>query len=345
MTDDALAAPFRRLDDTAVVALARDGWGIDASGHRRLDTERDDTVLLTTSEGVRRIVKVAHPLDDPRVLDLQCSALAWATATDPGLPLPHVVPDRDGALLRSVSGTEGEPRLARVLDYLPGSVLDYDVTTPTQREAVGVAVGRLSLALDGFEHPASQRYLPWDLQQVGTLRDKLEHVPDATSLAAVVELLDDYDARIGPALRASRQQVVHQDLNPDNVLVDPGDGTFVTGVLDFGDIVRSSVVGDLAVAMTYAVDSAPPDTDPWAPAYDVARGFVSVRALTADERALLPDLLRTRLAQRLLLNSWLAASDPSNAHYTARTVHRAVVSIQRLRAVAPPDASVLVKES
>ena len=68
------------------------------------------------------------------------------------------------------------------------------------------------------------------------------------------------------------------------------------------------------------------------------------RTLTDDESALLPDLLRTRLAQRLLLNSWLAASDPSNAHYTARTVHRAVVSIQRLRAVAPPQATALVIE-
>jgi hydroxylysine kinase len=345
VTDDALAAPFRRLDDAAVAALARDGWGIEPVEHRRLDTERDDTVLLTTADGVRRIIKVAHPLDDAGVLDLQCAALAWAAAADPGLPLPHVVPDRDGALLRTVEGADGEPRLARVLDYLPGGVLDYDVTSPRQREAVGVTAGRLSQALAGLEHPASQRYLPWDLQQVGTLRDKLVHVPDAESHEAVVELLDDYDTRIGPGLRASRQQIVHQDLNPDNVLVDPAADAFVTGVLDFGDIVRSSVVGDLAVAMTYAVDSTPPDADPWGPAYDVARGFVSVRALTDDERVLLPDLLRTRLAQRLLLNSWLAASDPSNAHYTARTVHRAVVAIQRLRAVPPPDPTVLVKES
>jgi len=345
VTDDALAAPFRRLAPETVATLARDGWGIDDVVQRRLDTERDDTVLLTRPDGVRRILKVAHPLDDPGVLDLQCAALAWAAAADPGLPLPHVVPDVDGALLRHVVGAGGEPRLARLLDYLPGSVLEYEGTTPAQREAVGVAAGRLSLALEGFAHPASQRYLPWDLQQVGTLRDKLEHVPDPASLEAVVELLDDYDARIGPALRASRQQVVHHDLNPDNLLVDPGVAGYVTGVLDFGDIVRSSVVGDLAVVMTYAIDAAPPDGDPWAPAYDVARGYVSVRALTDDERALLPDLLRTRLAQRLLLNSWLAASDPSNAHYTARTVHRAVDAIQRLRAVAPPDASVLVKES
>lgn len=345
MSDDALAAPFRRLDDAAVAELARDGWGIDAVAHRRLDTERDDTVLLTAADGSRRIVKVAHPLDDPGVLDLQCAALAWAATADPALPLPHVVPDRAGALLREVEGSDGERRLARVLDYLPGSVLQYEATDAGQRAAVGAAAGRLSQALECFEHPASQRYLPWDLQQVGTLRDKLEHVPDGASREAVIELLDDYDARIGPGLRASRQQVVHQDLNPDNVLVDPAHQDYVTGVLDFGDIVRSSVVGDLAVAMTYAVDAVPPSDDPWGPAYDVARGFVSVRALNDDERSLLPDLLRTRLAQRLLLNSWLAASDPSNAHYTARTVHRAVVSIQRLREVPPPDPSVLEKES
>jgi Ser/Thr protein kinase RdoA (MazF antagonist) len=68
----------------------------------------------------------------------------------------------------------------------------------------------------------------------------------------------------------------------------------------------------------------------------VARGFVSVRALTGDESALLPDLLRTRLAQRLLLNSWLAASDPSNAHYTGRTITRAAAALGRLASAPSP---------
>ena len=51
---------------------------------------------------------------------------------------------------------------------------------------------------------------------------------------------------------------MHQDVNADNLLVDASADGFVTGILDFGDVVRSSVVGDLAVAMSYAVGRAAP---------------------------------------------------------------------------------------
>jgi Ser/Thr protein kinase RdoA (MazF antagonist) len=61
-----------------------------------------------------------------------------------------------------------------------------------------------------------------------------------------------------------------------------------------------------------------------------------VRALTADEQGLLPDLVRARLAQRLLLNCWLAAADPGNAAYTLRSVDRATRSLAGLAAAAPP---------
>lgn len=344
MADDALAAPFRRLTSGTVVRLVEQGWGLTPADQRRLDTERDDTLLLTLADGSHRVLKVAHPRDDPGVLDLQCAALAHVASADPSLPLPRLLPDVDGAALRTVTGEDGEARLARLLDYLPGTTLRYEGTTAEQRRAVGAAAGRLSRALADFEHPSSSRYLPWDLQQVGTLRHLLSHVDDAEARDVVAGVLDEYDARTGAALRAARQQVVHQDLNPDNLLVDPSADGFVTGVLDFGDIVRSSVVGDLAVCMAYSVDAAGPDDDPWAAAYDVARGFAGVRPLTPDEAVLLPDLVRTRLAQRLLLNSWLAASDPSNAHYTGRTIHRAVVAIARLHAVAPPHVDLAEQE-
>ena len=340
--DDALAAPFQRLATAAMAAIALDGWALDVVDVRGLATERDDTALITTADGVRRILKVAHPLDDPGVLDFQVAAMDWAAARDPLLPLPRVEHDRDGRALREVLGTAGEPRLARVLSYLPGEVLDYVGTTSAQRVLIGAVAGRLSLALEGFEHPGSARVLAWDLQQVGSLRGALDHVPAEARDAAIV-VLDAYDSRVGPALRATRQQVVHHDLNPDNLLVDASAPEFVTGVLDFGDLVRSSVVGDLAVAMTYALDGGMSDDgDPWLAAYDVARGFIQVRELDEDEVALLPDLVRTRLAQRLMLNSLLAASDPSNAHYTARTVHRAVAALDRL-AHTPPPTDALVR--
>jgi Ser/Thr protein kinase RdoA (MazF antagonist) len=323
------------MSDAALAVLAETGWGLQVESVRRLATERDDTVLVTHAGG-RHVLKVAHPLDDPMLLDFQCSAMRHALAHDPTLPLASLLHDRDGAVLREVLGADGEPRRARVLSYLPGATLDYAVTSRAQREAVGRSAGRLSAALDGFEHPGSVRVLAWDLAQLGTLRPLLEHVADPLARELVEAELDAYDDHVGAALRASRQQVIHNDINVDNVVVDPTDPAFVHGILDFGDGVHGSVVGDLAVAMSYAVGNGAAGAVPWEPAYDVARGFVSVRELTSDETALLPELVRARFAQRLLLNSWLAAEDPANAHYTGRAIARTAQTFRRLVAAPSP---------
>jgi Ser/Thr protein kinase RdoA (MazF antagonist) len=334
-TDDTLAAPFARMPDAALGLLAETGWGLQVESVRRLATERDDTVLVTHAGG-RHVLKVAHPLDDPALLDFQCSAMHHALAHDPALPLASLLPDLEGAVLHEVLGADGEPRRARVLSYLEGVLLDYAVTSPEQREAVGRAAGLLSAALVGFAHPGSQRVLAWDLQQLGSLRPLLVHVADAQARELVEAELDAYDDHVGAALRATRQQVIHNDVNVDNVVVDPSDPAFVHGILDFGDAVHGSVVGDLAVAMSYAAGAAPGADDPWLAAYDLARGFRSVRGLTADETALLPELVRARFAQRLLLNSWLAAEDPANAHYTGRAIARTAATYARLSATPAP---------
>ncbi len=334
-TDDTLAAPFARMADAALAVLAETGWGLRVESVRRLATERDDTVLMTHADG-RHVLKVAHPLDDPVLVDFQCSAMRHALARDPGLPLADLLPDRDGAVLREVTGADGEPRHARVLSYLDGALLDYAVTSSGQREAVGRATGRLDAALADFAHAGSERVLAWDLQQVGTLRPLLHHVADPEARDLVSAELDAYDDHVGSALLASRQQVVHNDANADNLVVDATDPAFVRGILDFGDAVRSAVVGDLAVAMSYAAGADPAADDPWLAAYDVARGFTSVRELTTDETVLLPELVRTRFAQRLLLNSWLAAEDPANAHYTGRAIARTAAILRRLVATPSP---------
>ncbi|MFN8169871.1 MAG: phosphotransferase [Candidatus Nanopelagicales bacterium] len=337
MVDETLDAPFTPLDEEAARVLAARLYGLDVREARRFDTERDDTFRLTAGDA-RFVLKVANPADDPALVAMQCEALAHVAAVDPQVPVPRVVPDLSGAAHSVVEGADGEPRTVRLLTFLPGRTLDYAATTAAQRASLGRTVGRLSAALAGFEHPAADRVLAWDLQHVGGLRPQLEHVVDPRTRDDVAAELDRFDAVTAPGLAAVRHQVVHNDVNVDNVVVDEaGD---VAGILDFGDMVRTAVVADRAVAMSYAVgaDGSVADgaLDPWAAPYDLARGFADVRPLEPDELALLPHLVRARLAQRLLVNSWLAASNPDNAHYTARSVATATLALRRLAAAEPP---------
>ncbi len=334
LLDDSLAAPFTRLDDNRAAALLSEGWGLVPSVVSRLDTERDDTFAVTAGSATY-VLKVAHPLDDVGVLDLQCAALAHVADRDPDLPVPHVTPDLAGDLLHLVDGDE--PRRARLLSHLPGRVLDYDETSADDRRAVGAALARLSLALADFDHPGARRALPWDLQQAGSLRPLHVHVTDPQARADALAVLDRYDAHIGAAVAATRQQVVHNDLNPDNVLLEPGAREPVQGILDFGDMLRTAVVADLAVAMAYAVDAAGSGDDPWTGPYDVAAGYLAVRPLDDDETALLPDLVRTRVAQRQLVNSWLVSADPANAEYTGRSLERSALALHRVVTIPAPS--------
>jgi Ser/Thr protein kinase RdoA (MazF antagonist) len=338
LVDDTLDAPFTALGPDDAVRIARDRYGLEPTGARRFDTERDDTFGLTTPTG-SFVLKVANPADDTDLVAMQCLALEHVATTDPLLRVPRLVRDRDGAGWSRVPGADGELRAVRLLTFLPGRTLDYRSTTVHQRESIGAAVGRLSQALAGFEHPRAARVLAWDLQRVGGLRPQLMHVVDARTRDEVAAELDRFDAVTGPGLALVPHQVVHNDVNVDNVVVD--DSGDLAGILDFGDVVRTAVVADLAVAMAYAVgaDGAldSDDADPWRAPYDLARGFVAQRPLGGDELDLLPHLVRARLAQRLLVNSWLAAAHPANAHYTARSVADATRALHRLATATMPS--------
>lgn len=338
IVDESLTAPFERLSPSRADEIARQHWNINSANTRRLDTERDDTFLISSGD-TRHVLKIAHPLDEPSVIDLQIGAMAHAIRADPSLPLPQIVPSTDGAASLVVAGARDEPRIVRLLTYLPGSPLDYAATSTDQRRAIGHMHGRLSLALADFHHPAADRYLHFDLKQLGGLRGLLTYVADPVVRQDVNRVLDVYDERVGGELAKTRQQVVHHDINADNVLVDHAGDTFVTGILDFGDVVHSSMVGDLGSAMSYAVgmgEEPGGSIDPWAAPFDLAAGFQSARPLTENEADLLPQLVMARLAQRLLLNSWLAASNPANAHYTGRTIARTGVALRQLLRTEPP---------
>ena len=335
--DQNLAAPFTPLTSERVLEIAHAEFGIEAAHLTRLATERDDTYVLDTSSGTRVLLKVANPIDPTIEIDLSVQALVHVHKFDPELPVPRVLPTRSGELLAAVSGMDGEQRVARLLTWLPGAIPTFDVLTEEQAASRGTMLGRLNRALATFDHPGARRYLAWDLRQVGTLRAHLVHIADPHTRATVGQQLDHFDEFTGPRLAAARQQVIHNDLNSDNVLVSPTDTDRVVGILDFGDVVQSATVADLGLAMSYVIDVQRPGVNPWINPYACARAFDRERELTDEEWELLPDLVRARLSQRLLLGSWLSAMNPENADYTSRTLASATVALNLVHNTAPHE--------
>lgn len=333
-----LGIPFVHTSPEEAAEIALRCFGMGVGDVRRLATERDDSFRMTgnvtadsdaaDSDAAAYVLKISPPGEDSAEIELPGAAIAHASARDTTLPLQRFV--------TPVTPTPTHRgRTVRMLHYIPGPLLDEVDPSPANWRSVGRMLARLSSALADFEHPAADRWLAWDLGHLDQLSELLVFLPAGERRDAVAEILDEMTRSTLPALRLTPRQVVHNDLHGGNLVVDPLAPAFITGILDFGDVVRSYRAVDLAVAMSYARSSPGADTA-WESAGDLAYGYGEEGELTDEESALLPQLVLGRLAQRLLLGSWLAKARPENAEYSSRNLEATWNTLISLRQAPPP---------
>ncbi|MFE3176107.1 phosphotransferase [Amycolatopsis sp. NPDC059090] len=275
------------LDEEVVLAALQELYGL--SGRlERMASEKDETFVLQAADA-RYLVKVSGEAREDLVL--QTAVLRHLERTAPELPVPVVKSGVDGADLHDLASG----RSLRVLSFLPGEPL---AGCPADPEPFGRWHGQLTRALAGFR--GGNRTLLWDLRHLGALEptNGLAH-----------EILAECAARVRPG--ELETQLVHNDLSPHNILV--GANGELAGVLDFGDVLSTAVVFDLAIALSNLLD--PDATDLWAAPLAWLRGYLQIRPVAEDELALLPLLATARLVQRALIASWRARQDPARADY------------------------------
>jgi Ser/Thr protein kinase RdoA (MazF antagonist) len=192
------------------------------------------------------------------------------------------------------------------------------------RELLGTVLARLALALRDFDHPAADRELSWDLRHAGRMEAMLDELPPSPHRAELGTSLRAFEEQTVPRLTRLPVQVVHNDLSRDNAVL-TADGEI--GVIDFGDVVRTQRINDVAVAMADHLDES---AEPFAPALDLLRGYLAVEPLQAEELGVIYDLVRTREITRIVGAEWRAARFPENRTYLARNVERLTAVLAHL---------------
>jgi len=321
----------------------------------RLPGEADDNFLLAAASGAadggRYVVKFAHQLADPRFVDLQVRALRHIASADPGLPVPRVVPAAGGELRTVVASGPLRGRLVHVLSYLDGQLLRAAPSSVALRHTLGATLARLGQALRGFDDPLVRRPLLWDLAQLPQLRPLLAERSPGPGTQLLDEQLTRLVADVSPRLAAQRTQVVHNDFSPDNVLV-TADATAVAGVIDFGDVIVTALVSDVAIAATQQLGAlllddgqVASDGDVIRPAVDLIAGYQAVTPLSPAELGLLPDLILGRIVARIIISEWRAARFPDNRRYVLRNTPGAWEHLHRLLTIGAGAFAARIQEA
>jgi len=328
-----------RFDLVEAERLARTLYAIDAAAST-LPSERDQNFVLTTAAGDRYVLKIANAAEDRSMLDAQNAAMAHVA--DRVMFCPRVLPTIAGD---AIGVSPGDRHFVRLVTYLPGMPLAGALGGPERAappmnaarsaalmENLGRAVGRLDAALADFDHPATHRDFHWDLTQAArVISEHLPRIRDDGDRALVARASASARSIVDARRAAFGWSVIHNDANDWNVLID---GDRVTGIIDFGDMVHSWTVADLAVAVAYAVLD---DPNPQATAAALVRGYHSEHPLRDEERTAVMPLAMLRLCMSACIAAWQQEQRPDD-EYLAISQDPIRRTLPRLAAISPDTA-------
>lgn len=305
--------------------LAREHFGLEGRASP-LPSDRDLNFRIYGDQGaaVLKLVNADEPTD---ALGLQERALE-AVARALGDAVPRILPTRTGAPRAQVQLASGTHALRAVswVNGLPWA--NARPIRPATAEQLGALLGRLDGALSELSAPAAQAPFAWDLLEA----ENTFATPPASLRDAIEQIADRY-RNLRPLLDSLPKQWIHNDANDHNVMVEvAADDTLeVCGIIDFGDLRYSARVGELAVALAYAVLDR---SDPLAMIEACVRGFQRERPLEGGELEALWTLTLTRLAISSCMAERTRRVEPDNPYLV---ISQAAIerSLHRLLEVPP----------
>ena len=200
--------------------------------------------------------------------------------------------------------------------------------SPELLRSWGGVLARLNAALADFEHPAAETGFHWDLRTASSLfEERVGSVKGRDRRALLRRRMADCEERLAPLIPGLRTQVVHGDANDYNVLANrvedtPPGGRYgdrrVTGIIDFGDAMRTWLASEPAVAGAYAMLS---KRDPVGALAHLVSGFHEEYPLGEEEIAAVFPLTGMRLCLSATMAAWQRAREPDNEYLSISETH------------------------
>jgi 4-aminobutyrate aminotransferase-like enzyme/Ser/Thr protein kinase RdoA (MazF antagonist) len=291
-----------RFETESATKLAKELYGIQATA-KLLPSERDQNFLLETESREKFVLKIANALEDRAILEAQNEAMN-RVAKSSSL-CQRVVETLSGDTIAEVQSLNGTNHFVRLVTYLSGVPLgNIKRHSPELFYDLGRAVAKVDKALSDFDRKAIRRNFHWDTANgLHVCREHEALIADKNLRELVNKLLADYEHNAAPLLPSLRKSAIHNDANDYNVLVGGGNDFYsrnqsVVGLIDFGDIVYSYTVGDLAIAMAYAILD---KSDPLTAAAQIVKGYNAEYTLDENEITALFYMICMRLCMSVCI--------------------------------------------
>lgn len=289
-----------------VRSIVTEEYGIEAE-IKWLAGYDEQNFLLENKAGEKYIFKCAA--DNLPFLQAQAGVIELLAGSDLKSLFQQVIKNKNGEAVTTFED-RGKKYYARILNFIEGTFW-VDETNRNEQlyKSLGNFLGRMDKILEGYYHPAIEREYVWDIRNALPAEDKLHFIKDPEKRRVAGYFLLQFDTEAKPVLQHLRRACIHNDANDYNVLVK---GNAVAGLIDFGDMVYSALINNLAVGCTYAMLHT---GDPLAVAEKIVQAYHSAYPLTPQETDILYYLIAARLCISVTESAQQAAMDSNNPHH------------------------------
>lgn len=266
----------------------------------------DQNMLVRTSSGQKMVLKLCSN-DNQRDFLIAQNQILKALEGNPGTP--KLMPNRSGQSLSEVVLPSGQIGLLRGLSFLEGDFTAEIEHHPDLFHSMGQFLGNLDLQLTDLDFLAiRQRRLRWDLRYLQDNAALVDLLPDPEQRRIVGHFFQLYRELVVPRMDLLPCQTIHNDANDWNVL---SQGGKISGLIDFGDMVHSWRINELAIALAYTMFD---KDDPLTETIGVVEGYHEVNPLLEVEIEVLYALIPARLAITVVQAAQSRQTNPGDAY-------------------------------
>ena len=294
--------------ESQVHQLVKDYYNLEVT-IRPLTGEYDFNYLLEDSEGRKYILKMANDEHSYDFFDAQVKIVHHLSQSDVADCFSKYINTTEGKEL-TILEAEGGIYNMRLLSFLEGEFwMNLPVRSDELHIDLGRFLGKMDKALENFSHPAMHRHYVWDISNAADANRKLHCIKNHERRRIAGYFLLQFETEALPFISALRHAYAHHDANDTNILVQ---GDKISGLIDFGDMVYTALINNLAVACTYAMMN---HSDPLQAASLVVQGYHAAYPLKEQEIDLLYYLIAARLCISVTQSAFNASIETNNEHH------------------------------
>ncbi|MEA1898687.1 MAG: aminotransferase class III-fold pyridoxal phosphate-dependent enzyme [Bacteroidota bacterium] len=202
---------------------------------------------------------------------------------------------------------DGGMKIIRMLSYIEGELLAKVEHNRKLFASFGTFLASMDKELSGCNnYIIRSKQFKWDIQYFQLNKKYIKDLPDAQDRKVVEYFFQQFDELVLPVLPDLRRSIIHNDANDFNVVVKDNE---VCGIFDFGDMVYTPLINELAIAIAYALLD---KENPIEYASYIIKAYHKILPLESREIDILYYLIASRLCTSAINSAYHTKQDPGN---------------------------------